>query len=139
MLQYHAYKIIKGRWTSFQSLSLSLKHVRNVCNTAHHYLTKFHFDNIGYKRNKRCLPGSKNPQKGFRKVFMFNPNHILVTLMWDDGHSPGQSGLRTLKLTVSQEWTDGINWFFAYWCNFTQIKRWLSFWDEHVQKWVWPV
>ena len=38
----------------------------------------------------------------------------------------GQAGLWTLKLTVSQEWPDGINWFFASWYKFTQIKRWMS-------------
>ena len=38
----------------------------------------------------------------------------------------GQSGLWTLKFTVSQEWTDGINWFFACWYKFMQIKRWLK-------------
>ena len=27
----------------------------------------------------------------------------------------GQSGYKTLKLNVSQEWIVGINWFFA-WC-----------------------
>ena len=37
-----------------------------------------------------------------------------------------KSGLRTLKFTLSQEWTDGINWFFACWYNFMQIKRWLK-------------
>ena len=35
-----------------------------------------------------------------------------------------QSGLWTLKLTVSQEWTDGINWFFACSDIFTKIKSW---------------
>ena len=40
-----------------------------------------------------------------------------------------QSGLRTLKVTVSQEWTDGINWFFISCYTFMQIKRWLkTFW-----------
>ena len=34
----------------------------------------------------------------------------------------GQSGDRTLKLTVSEKWTDGINWFFAWWYRFTKIK-----------------
>ena len=34
----------------------------------------------------------------------------------------GQSGLWTLKLTVSQEWTNGINWYFACWYYFMQIK-----------------
>ena len=33
----------------------------------------------------------------------------------------GQSGLWTLKLTVSQKWTDVINWFFACWYKFTQM------------------
>ena len=37
-------KIIKGHGTTFQSPELSHKHVRNVCHTAHQYLTKFHFD-----------------------------------------------------------------------------------------------
>ena len=32
----------------------------------------------------------------------------------------GQSGLWTLKLMLSQEWTDGVKWFFACWYNFTQ-------------------
>ena len=37
-------KIIKGPGTSFQSPALNQKHIRNVCHTAHYYLTKFHFD-----------------------------------------------------------------------------------------------
>ena len=37
-----------------------------------------------------------------------------------------QFGLLTLKLAVSPEWTDGINWFFACWHKFTQTKRWLK-------------
>ena len=37
-------KIIKGLGTSFQSPALNQKHIRSVCNTAHYYLTKFHFD-----------------------------------------------------------------------------------------------
>ena len=39
----------------------------------------------------------------------------------------GQSGLWALKLTVSKEWTDGINRFFAYWYKFMQVKRCLKF------------
>ena len=31
-----------------------------------------------------------------------------------------------LKLTVSEEWTDGINWFFTYWFRFTGIKIWFK-------------
>ena len=51
-----------------------------------------------------------------------------------------QSGLWALKLTVSQEKTNGLNWFFACCYNFTQIKRWLKiFGGEHGQKWVWLV
>ena len=37
-----------------------------------------------------------------------------------------QSGRWTLKLTVSEEWADGINWFFACWYKFMQIKRCLK-------------
>ena len=52
----------------------------------------------------------------------------------------GQSGLWILKLTVSQEWAVGINWFF---CMLVQIlansKVIENFWGGHGQKWVWPV
>ena len=34
--------------------------------------------------NKRCPPSSKNT---------FGPNHILVTLRWDDGRSSGRSNV----------------------------------------------
>ena len=37
-----------------------------------------------------------------------------------------QSGLWTLELTISPEWIDEINWFFACWHKFTQIKKWLK-------------
>ena len=37
-------KIIKGPGTSFQFVTLSPRHVRDVCHAAHQYLTKFHFD-----------------------------------------------------------------------------------------------
>ena len=37
-------KIIKEPGTSFQTPSLSQKHVRNPFHTAQKYLTKFHFD-----------------------------------------------------------------------------------------------
>ena len=40
----HFNKMIHGPRTSFQSKALSQKHVRNICHTAHQYLTKFHFD-----------------------------------------------------------------------------------------------
>ena len=40
--------------------------------------------------------------------------------MWSG--SGGQSGVGTLKLTVSGEWIEGINWFCACWYRFTKIK-----------------
>ena len=39
----------------------------------------------------------------------------------------GQSGDGTLKLTVSEEWPDRINWFFACWYRFSKIKSWSNF------------
>ena len=39
----------------------------------------------------------------------------------------------TLILTVSQEWTDGNNWFFAGWYKLTQIKKWLNVLGGHGQ------
>ena len=45
-----------------------------------------------------------------------------------------QSGLWALKLIVSQEWTDGINWFFACWYNFTEIKKWLKIFGASMVK-----
>ena len=46
----------------------------------------------------------------------------------------GQSGLWTLKLTVSEEWTDGTNWFFACWHKFMQINRWLKIFEVGIVK-----
>ena len=46
-LYCHPSKTIEGPGTSFQSLALSQNHVRNVCRTAHQYLTK-----LGCKINK---------------------------------------------------------------------------------------
>ena len=41
----------------------------------------------------------------------------------------GQSSGGTLKLPVSEEWTEGINWLFPYWYRFTKIKNWSkNFW-----------
>ena len=37
-------KTIKGPGTSSQSRALNQKYIRNICHTAHLYLTKFHFD-----------------------------------------------------------------------------------------------
>ena len=38
----------------------------------------------------------------------------------------GQSGVWTIKITISREWNNGINWFYACWCKFVVIKRWLE-------------
>ena len=35
----------------------------------------------------------------------------------------GQSGHGTQKLAISQEWIDGMNWFFAWWCKFRKAKN----------------
>ena len=43
-LYCHFNKIIKGPATSFQSPAVNQKHVKNVCQTTHWYLMKFHFD-----------------------------------------------------------------------------------------------
>ena len=51
LLYCHFNKIIKEPGTSFQSPAFNQKHIRNVCHTAH-YLTKFHFDSTGFRRNK---------------------------------------------------------------------------------------
>ena len=52
----------------------------------------------------------------------------------------GEASQMTLTLTVSEEWTDVINWFFAGWYRFTKIKSWSKFYIyRHGQKWVWPV
>ena len=52
----------------------------------------------------------------------------------------GQSGGRTLKLTLSEEWANEINWFFACWYMITKIKSWSkNLWVGICQKWVWPV
>ena len=44
ILLCHFNKIMKEPGTNFQSPAFCQKHVRNVCHTAHQYLTKFHFD-----------------------------------------------------------------------------------------------
>ena len=38
-----------------------------------------------------------------------------------------QFGLWTLKLIVSQEWTDGINWFLHFFANSRKFKDWKFF------------
>ena len=44
LLYCHFNKIMKEPGTSFKSPAFSQKHAKNVCPTAHQYLTKFHFD-----------------------------------------------------------------------------------------------
>ena len=39
-----------------------------------------------------------------------------------------------LKLTVSQEWIDGIHWFFAGWCKFRNSESYFTdFWVGKVK------
>ena len=38
----------------------------------------------------------------------------------------GHSGHGTLILTVSQKWTDGVNWFFVCWYKFRKAKSWFN-------------
>ena len=50
LLYRHFNKIIKETRTSFQSPTLSQKHVRNVSRTARKYLTKFHLDSTSHSK-----------------------------------------------------------------------------------------
>ena len=53
------------------------------------------------------------------KNFSSAPGQQCVTSVnnvWD------QSGGRTLKLAVSEKWTDEINWVFAYWYKFSKAE-----------------
>ena len=52
LLCCHFNEIIKEPETSFQSPALRQSYVRNVCQTAHQYLTKFHFDITEDSREK---------------------------------------------------------------------------------------
>ena len=62
LLYCHYNKITKGPGTSFQSPALSQKHVRNVCHTAHQYLTKFYSDSAqdSKETSKSVTPLSSN-------------------------------------------------------------------------------
>ena len=46
---------------------------------------------------------------------------------------------RTLKLILSDEWKDLINWFFACWYRFTKIKSWSKIYWVGMVKNDWPV
>ena len=39
----------------------------------------------------------------------------------------GQSGQKALKLAVSQEWIDEMDWFFAWWCKLRKAKSYFSY------------
>ena len=55
----------------------------------------------------------------------YNENlYYLWVGMVRNGH--GLPGHGTLKLTVSQEWIDGMNWFFACWWKFRKAKSHFS-------------
>ena len=43
----------------------------------------------------------------------------------------GQSGQETLKLTLSEEWTEGVNWFFYVYTNSQKVKV-----DREFFKWA---
>ena len=46
----------------------------------------------------------------------------------------GQSGHRALKLGVSQEWIDAVNWFLACWCKFKKTRSYFNdFWVGQVK------
>ena len=38
------------------------------------------------------------------------------------------------KLTVSEEWTDGLNWLLACWYKFTKMKNWSKIFDMGMVK-----
>ena len=59
----HFNKIIKGPGTSFQSPALGQKHVRNICQTTHQYLTKFHF---GRTQDSKEISISQSVIQNFR-------------------------------------------------------------------------
>ena len=60
-----------------------------------------------------------------------------IGLTWSK-NGCGQSGHKTLKLTVSQKWTDGINWFFGSWYKLKKAKSWLNdFKGGHGQELQW--
>ena len=49
----------------------------------------------------------------------------------------GQSDGETLKLTGSEEWTNGINWFLHVETDSQKLKVIKIFLGGHGQKWVW--
>ena len=55
MLYYHFIKIIKGSRTSFQSLILNQKHVRNVWHAAHQYWPNFILIVLSIQKKYACI------------------------------------------------------------------------------------
>ena len=63
----------------------------------------------------------------YKFIYIKNWSKILWLGMLRNGC--GQSGHRTIKLTVSQELFDRMNWFFACWCKLRKAKSYLTdFW-----------
>ena len=63
--------------------------------------------------------------------YSFLKNKSRSKMFWVDMVKMGVASLiiGTLKLTVSQKWTDRINWFFACWYKFRKSKcRFNDFW-----------
>ena len=66
-----------------------------------------------------------------RMLIQISVNQKLIKNFWMGiaRNRCGQSGHRTLKVAVSQEWIDGVDWFFAWWCKFRKAKKYFSdFW-----------
>ena len=61
-------------------------------------------------------------QSGFTCWYNFMKINLKVLGVCMVRNGYGKSCDVTLKLTVSEEWTDGINWFLAFWCRFTDSQ-----------------
>ena len=46
-----------------------------------------------YDKEEMPSRQQKSAKKGSERYLMFGPNHILVTLRWDDGLSPGHENV----------------------------------------------
>ena len=60
----------------------------------------------------------------FCMLIQVHINQKISKNFWVDifRNGPGQSGHRTLTLTVSHKWIDGMNWYFACWCKLRKAK-----------------
>ena len=57
--------------------------------------------------------------------------HGKLKIYWKSWANMVKSGCchschRTLRLAVTEEWIDGINWFFACWCKFRKGKSYFN-------------